>query len=62
MGITFLELNSDDGAKLYLGDKLILNNDGLHDASGTKSFVLPLQKGFYPVRLEYFPEGGRLRY
>jgi predicted alpha/beta superfamily hydrolase len=57
-GYYIFGINSDDGAKLYLGDKLILNNDGLHDDSGTKSFVLPLQKGFYPVRLEYFQKEG----
>jgi predicted alpha/beta superfamily hydrolase len=57
-GYYIFGINSDDGAKLYLGGKLVLDNDGLHDGSATKSFVLPLQKGFYPVRLEYFQKEG----
>ena len=47
-------LSSNDGAKLYLSDKLIIDNDGLKKEEITKSFVLPLQKGFYPIHLEYF--------
>lgn len=45
---------SNDGSKLSLGDKLIIDNDGVHSTESVKSFVLPLKKGFYPVRLEYF--------
>ena len=37
----------------------IINNDGLHGNDWYKSYCVPLQKGFYPVRLEYFQgEGG----
>jgi hypothetical protein len=57
-GYYIFGLSSDDGAKFYLGDRLVLDNDGLHDGSRTKSFVLPLQKGFYPVRVEYFQKEG----
>jgi hypothetical protein len=39
---------------LFLGDKLIIDNDGVHSTESVKSFVLPLKKGFYPIRLEYF--------
>jgi predicted alpha/beta superfamily hydrolase len=56
-GYYIFGLGSDDGSKLYLGDKLLIDNDGLH-AVVTKSFVMPLQKGFYPVRLEYFQKEG----
>jgi predicted alpha/beta superfamily hydrolase len=56
-GYYIFGLGSDDGSKLYLGDKLLIDNDGLHMVV-TKSFVLPLQKGFYPVRLEYFQKEG----
>ena len=45
---------SNDGSKLFLGDKLIIDNDGVRSAESVKSFVLPLKKGFYPIRLEYF--------
>jgi predicted alpha/beta superfamily hydrolase len=57
-GYYIFGLSSDDGAKLFLDDRLILDNDGLHAASETKSFVLPLQKGFYPFRLELFQKEG----
>lgn len=51
-------LSSDDGSKLYLGDKLLLDNDGLHAADETKTFNIPLKKGYYPVRLEFFQGRG----
>jgi predicted alpha/beta superfamily hydrolase len=50
---TFL-LNSDDGSKFYLGDKLLIDYDGMHGRWASKSYMVPLEKGFYPVRLEYF--------
>ena len=51
-------VQSDDGSKFYIDGKLILNNDGLHDSSNPVSYILPLKKGFYPVKLEYFQKGG----
>jgi len=52
-------LDSDDGSKFYLNGKLLISNDGLHPTGNFKSYVVPLQKGFYPVRIEFFQgEGG----
>lgn len=45
---------SQGGYKLYFGDKLIIDNDSVHSDVNGKSFILPLEKGFYPVRIEYF--------
>ena len=56
---TFI-LSSDDGAKLYIGNELLIDNDGLHDAQQYPSYVVPLKKGFYPIRLEYFQKEGGL--
>jgi predicted alpha/beta superfamily hydrolase len=53
-GYYVFALISNDGSKLFLGDKLIVDNDGVHSSASVKSFVLPLEKGFYPVRFEYF--------
>jgi predicted alpha/beta superfamily hydrolase len=53
-GYYIFGLVSKDGSKLFLGDKLIIDNDGVHSTASVKSFVLPLEKGFYPVRIEYF--------
>jgi hypothetical protein len=50
---TFL-LNSDDGSKFYLGNQLIIDYDGSHGRWNSKSYMVPLEKGFYPIRLEYF--------
>ena len=56
-GYYLFALVSDDGSKLYLNDKLIIDNDGIHPGESTRSYLAPLQKGFYPVRLEYFQKG-----
>jgi predicted alpha/beta superfamily hydrolase len=51
-------LSSSDGSKLFINGREIINNDGQHGNDWYKSYVVPLQKGFYPVRLEYFKSEG----
>ncbi len=51
-------LDSDDGSKLFVGDKLLITYDGLHGNGKPRTYMLPLEKGFYPVRMEYFQKGG----
>ncbi len=46
-------LNSDDGSRLYLGSKLIVNNDFQHDPL-LKTGNIFLGVGDYPLTLEYF--------
>jgi hypothetical protein len=53
-GYYVFALVSNDGSKLFLGDKLIIDNDGVRSTESVKSFILPLERGFYPVRIEYF--------
>lgn len=48
-------LNSDDGAKLYLDGKLLVNNDGSHSAE-RKGTRLGLEKGFHEIKVEYFED------
>lgn len=57
-GYYYFGLVSNDGSKLFLGNKLIIDNDGVRTTESVKSFVLPLVKGFYPVRVEYFQKDG----
>jgi hypothetical protein len=57
-GYYIFGLDSDDGSKLFINDREIINNDGLHGSGNFKSYVAPLQKGFYPVRIEYFQGDG----
>lgn len=47
------ELTSDDGAKLYVDDHLIINNDGIHLAKGTRG-KLQLDLGNHRIRVAYF--------
>ncbi len=49
---------SDDGSKFYINEKLILDNDGVHNSESFKSYMLPLEEGFHPIRLEYFQKDG----
>lgn len=51
-------LDSDDGSKLYLNGKVLMDHDGLHAMGDTKTYMIPLQKGFYPIRVEVFQKEG----
>lgn len=57
-GYHIFALSSSDGSKFFINGHEIINNDGLHGSDYYKSYVVPLQKGFYPVRLEYFQSEG----
>lgn len=56
-GVYTLSVTSDDGSRLYLGDRLLIDNDGNHP-SLTEAAVVRLRKGPYPIRLEYFQGRG----
>ncbi|MBT1686338.1 alpha/beta hydrolase-fold protein [Dawidia soli] len=45
-------LEGDKGTKFYLGDRLLMQWDGGYTRR-VDSYIVPLQKGFYPVRIEY---------
>jgi len=46
-------LVSNGSSKLILGDKLIISNESVSATESVETFILPLKKGFYPVRAEY---------
>jgi hypothetical protein len=52
-GTYMFELFSDDGAKLYINGKLVVDNDGLHAPQSRQSYV-GLTAGFHPVEIHYF--------
>ncbi len=56
-GIYIFYTSSDDGSKLYVGGKLVVDNDGLH-GSTEKEGVAPLAEGYHPIRVEYFQATG----
>jgi predicted alpha/beta superfamily hydrolase len=45
-------LDADKDSKLYIGNKLLIQWEGDYRRH-TYSYILPLKKGFYPLRLEY---------
>ena len=54
-GIYTFYLHSDDGAKLFLDNQLVVDNDGSHSAR-TRSGVIALKKGKHPIRIAYFED------
>ena len=48
-------INSDDGAKLYIDGKLLIDNDGSHSAA-RKGQKIALNKGFHEIKIEYFED------
>jgi hypothetical protein len=56
-GLWTLITVSDDGSKLWIGDELVVDNDGLHGMR-TRSGAIALAAGLHPMRLEFFENGG----
>ncbi len=52
-GYYIFYLAADDHAKLYLGELLLLDYELGKNKFGSCSFIIPLKKGFYPIKLEY---------
>lgn len=50
-------LRSDDGSKLFINDKEVVDNDGSHGLL-EKSGSIKLEKGRLPIRVEYFNASG----
>jgi hypothetical protein len=46
-------LTSDDGAKLYIDDQLVINNDGIHPPTA-KEGTIHLTEGKHDIVVEYF--------
>lgn len=49
---------SDDGSKVYLNNELLFDNDGLHSADTPVVKAIPLNPGYYPLRIDYFERTG----
>jgi hypothetical protein len=56
-GFYMLAIESDDGSRLWIGEDLLIDNDGLH---GMRDFfnILPLEAGKHDIRVEFFEAGG----
>ena len=55
-GVYHLILGSDDGSRLFLDDRMLIDNDGTHPVQEVRA-VRRLAKGLHPLRLEYFQGG-----
>ncbi len=53
-GYYIFATTTKNASRLYLGNRLLIDEDSIHSSETTKSFIIPLEKGFYPVRVEYF--------
>lgn len=56
-GVYSFYLTSDDGSVLKIGDKLVIDNDGLH-AAQEKNGQIALQKGSHFFELDFIEGGG----
>ena len=56
-GVWTFVLTSDDGSRLYVGDRLVVDNDGLHGAEAVAGEAA-LGAGWHPIRIEYFNKTG----
>ncbi|MBX7257729.1 MAG: DUF4838 domain-containing protein [Candidatus Hydrogenedentes bacterium] len=56
-GLYVFYCKSNDGSKLFVADKELVNNDGQHGAVSKPGAIL-LKAGYYPIRVEYFESGG----
>ncbi|UCE41242.1 MAG: alpha-L-fucosidase [Candidatus Aminicenantes bacterium] len=48
---------SDDGSRLYIGDELVVDNDGLHGPTEIMGRII-LEKGKHPIHVEFFQRTG----
>ncbi|MBE7496279.1 MAG: hypothetical protein HS117_15150 [Verrucomicrobiaceae bacterium] len=53
-------LSSDDGARLLIDGKEVVNHDGIHPASEIREKSVSLEKGPHEFRLEYFQASGNI--
>ena len=53
-GLYTFTLSSDDGSQLWIGDHLIVDNDGFHNAEAPKRGDAALKPGKHPFRVLYF--------
>ena len=56
-GTYTFQSTSDDGSKVYVGSKLVEDNDGLH-GDKTVDGSIYLNPGYYPITVTFFERGG----
>lgn len=56
-GVYSLSTDSDDGSRLIVDGKMVVDNDGLHGSREVKG-VVALAAGLHRIRVQYFQKGG----
>ncbi|MEL6106968.1 MAG: trypsin-like peptidase domain-containing protein [Planctomycetota bacterium] len=56
-GLYRLGIASDDGSKLFLHDRLLIDNGGNHSAQRRTDWAF-LAEGLHPIRIEYYEDEG----
>jgi hypothetical protein len=56
-GVYALLVSSDDGSRLWIGDDLVVDNDGLHGMTERRG-VVALAAGLHPVTVRFFNKSG----
>jgi len=56
-GIYSFYISSDDGSKLFIDDKILVDNDGLHGIV-EKGNEIPLAKGYHAIKVLFFERSG----
>ena len=51
-------IQSNDGTKLFIDNRLVIDHDGPHGADIEKTGKIKLSEGMHPIRLNYFQAGG----
>jgi fibronectin type 3 domain-containing protein len=49
---------TNEGSRMWVNNQLVVNNDGIHVCTKITSTNISLTAGWYPVRVEYFENGG----
>jgi len=52
-GVYVFSINSDDGTRLYIGDEVIVDNDGVHGMKEEEGLVA-LEAGRHPIKVLFF--------
>ncbi len=56
-GVYVFYTDSDDGSRLYVGDRRVVDNDGLHAAVAGRGYI-SLEAGLHPITVTYFDRIG----
>lgn len=57
-GPVVFRLTSDDGSRLTVGGRLLIDHDGRHGATAMESAPVELEAGAHPLLIEHFDAGG----